>query len=61
MINEFLFEYDFRENESYNLEAEFDFNEDLVNPINIEADLSIQNVLVADLGDIQINQEFIAN
>lgn len=60
MINicgEFLFEYDFKENESYTLEADFDFNEELNLPLDIEVDLRTQNNLIVNMSDIQICQE----
>lgn len=57
MIREFYFDYDFKENESYLLEANFDLNTDLSLPLNVEADLSIQNNLVVDFEDLEISQD----
>lgn len=57
MIREFYFDYDFKENESYSLEANFDLMTDLNLPLDVEADLSIQNNIIVDFDDLEISQD----
>ena len=57
MTKEFYFDYDFKENESYSLEANFDLMTDLNLPLDVEADLSIQNNIIVDFDDLEISQD----